>query len=426
MSDDWTASKEVLAVAARILQAGPICDECLGRAFARLEHGYTNGERGQALRTRLAAQGTSGKPGACWVCDGLFDCVEDWAKRALAAVEGIEFDSYLFGVRLTPRLQQAERFFSERFPTDTAEPLKHAFNRETGKAFETLAGRGTLDLTRPHLSFIVNLETGEIRSSILSLYVYGRYRKLVRGIPQTRWPCRSCGGSGCEQCSFTGKQYPESVEELIAPLFLTAADGNEAHLHGAGREDIDARMLGNGRPFVLEIASPRRRDIDLVALARETNAAAAGKVEIGPLRFVGRETVALVKEIHAEKTYRALVSFSEAIEQQALSNAVASLVGVIEQRTPRRVLHRRADLVRPRRLLDAKETFLSHDKAELVLHGEGGLYVKELVSGDCGRTVPNLSEQLGVPAMITELDVIDVSSDLFPDHSDLKIDPQVA
>jgi tRNA pseudouridine synthase 10 len=41
---------------------------------------------------------------------------------------------------------------------------------------------------------------------------------------------------------------------------------------------------------------------------------------------------------------------------------------------------------------------------------DGGLYIKELVSGDGGRTKPNLSELLGteVEAEVKELDVMDV------------------
>ena len=44
-----------------------------------------------------------------------------------------------------------------------------------------------------------------------------------------------------------------------------------------------------------------------------------------------------------------------------------------------------------------------------------GLYIKELVSGDDGRTVPSLASVLGVPARVLELDVIEVSSESFPD-----------
>jgi len=405
----------VLATAAEIVRAGPICDECLGRAFAKLGHGLANAERGQALRTLLSMYDVQGKRGTCWVCGGAFEHVEEWASRALAMSEGTEFDTYLFGIKPSPRIIQGERVYVERFPTDTYEPLKHAFNREVGKAFEMLAGHATVDLSYPHLSFVIDLSADRIDLKVRSLYVYGRYRKLVRGIPQTRWPCRKCKGKGCVACNFTGKQYPESVEELIAAPFLAAAGSDEAYLHGAGREDIDARMLGSGRPFVLEVASPHVRSLDLSLLRDQVNSTVEGKVEVGDLHFVSRDTVALVKETHAEKTYHARVLLASPVEEEELLAAVSSLIGQIDQRTPRRVAHRRADLVRIRRLIDAEVTIISPQKVELVLRGEGGLYIKELVSGDEGRTIPSLSGVLGVDALVTELDVIDVAAPAFPD-----------
>ena len=405
----------VVATAAKIVRAGPICDECLGRAFARLGHGLSNAERGRALRTLLSMHDVHGKNGTCWVCGGAFEHIEEWAKRSLAMSNGIDFGSYLFGVKPTPRVIQGEKLFLERFPTDTYEPLKHAFNREVGKAFEMLAGHATVDLCHPHLSFVIDLSADLIDLKVRSLYAYGRYRKLVRGIPQTRWPCRKCKGVGCVACNFTGKQYPESVEELIAAPFLVAAGADEAYLHGAGREDIDARMLGSGRPFVIEVVSPHVRSLDLVALRGHVNTTSAGKVEVSDLHFVSRDTVALVKETHAEKTYRARVSLAAPVEGEKLLAAVSSLIGQIDQRTPHRVSHRRADLVRVRRLIDAQVAIISPQEVELTLRGEGGLYIKELVSGDEGRTLPSLSGVLGVPALVTELDVIDVAAAAFPD-----------
>ena len=32
----------------------------------------------------------------------------------------------------------------------------------------------------------------------------------------------------------------------------------EVYLHGSGREDVDVRMLGHGRPFILEFINPRK------------------------------------------------------------------------------------------------------------------------------------------------------------------------
>jgi len=410
-----SGSKEIVEEARRIVRAGPICDECLGRAFGRLGSGLTNAERGRGLRIVLSMEGEKGEDGRCWVCDGLFERLDDWADRAAHLAMGIEFRTYLFGVRLSPRLREMERLFFERFPTGAGEPLKHAFNREVGKRFEKRVSGTTVDFSNPHLSFLIDLEKGAIALRIASLYVYGRYRKLIRGIPQTKWPCRKCKGRGCEACNFTGKQYPESVEELIAPPLVSAAQASSFSLHGAGREDIDARMLGEGRPFVMELISPRVRSLDLAALRYEVNRSAVGKVEVSSLSFVARSLVASVKETRATKRYRVEIELADPVRKGDFLSALGSLVGEIEQRTPRRVAHRRSDLVR-RRTLHAVEGRLSdpaHAEAEFLT--DGGLYVKELVSGDEGRTVPSLAERLGVRARVTALDVLAVISPDFPE-----------
>jgi tRNA pseudouridine synthase 10 len=412
----WHQDKTVLKAAEAILRAGPICDECLGRAFAKLGHGLSNRSRGERLRRALAARDFPTKSGPCWVCKDLFERIPEWVDRAVKLATGIEHDSYLFGVRLTARLVEMEAFFQEKFPTGHEESLKHAFNRETGKAFEARMGRGTVELRRPHLSFIVDLGNGRIDLRILPVYIYGRYRKLVRGIPQTHWPCRPCRGRGCATCQSTGKQYPESVEELIAGPFLDAAQTEQVCFHGAGREDVDARMLGTGRPFVLELIEPQRRRFDLEPLEDRVNTCPGGKVHISNLRFAPQETVALIKETSAEKTYRASVAFGADISPAALEEALCALVGSIEQRTPQRVAHRRVDRVRRRRVLEAGGELLSPQQASIELRTEGGLYVKELISGDDGRTIPNLSERLDVPARVITLDVVSVSSAAFPDE----------
>jgi tRNA pseudouridine synthase 10 len=48
--------------------------------------------------------------------------------------------------------------------------------------------------------------------------------------------------------------------------------------------------------------------------------------------------------------------------------------------------------------------------------------VKELVSGDEGRTEPSLAGRLGMGAHVRELDVLDVASSEFPDCHDDAMD----
>jgi tRNA pseudouridine synthase 10 len=52
---------------------------------------------------------------------------------------------------------------------------------------------------------------------------------------------------------------------------------------------------------------------------------------------------------------------------------------------------------------------LDSNRIELLVRCQGGLYVKELISGDDGRTKPSVSEVLGAGARCLELDVISVS-----------------
>ena len=74
---------------------------------------------------------------------------------------------------------------------------------------------------------MVDLETKLIKVSSNPLFIQGQYRKLVRGIPQAIWLCNNCQNKGCEKCNFTGRNYPDSVEEYITPYIMQAAKGTE-------------------------------------------------------------------------------------------------------------------------------------------------------------------------------------------------------
>lgn len=400
-----------LALASQLLQAGRICDRCLGRRFAALGPGLTHPERGAFLRA--VCQGHAGfEPQRCWACNGVFGRVETWAHKAVELVLDREFSTFLFGVHLTAKLEAIEEFLAERFPSPWAEPLRRDLNRELGKAFERIlqgrAKRATVDFQRPDVQLTVDLEAGQVHLRVAPAFFYGRYRKLLRGLPQTHWPCRACRGRGCPACQGTGKKYPVSVEEFILQPFVEATGGTGGNLHGAGREDIDARMLGRGRPFVVEVFEPLRRTLDLQTVAGAIATSSEGAVDVVDLRPATPDLVHKVKgEIH-DKQYRARVTFAQPVGEERLQRALAKLVGEIRQRTPSRVRHRRADLVRTRTVREVRGCLLSPTEGEIEILCQGGLYVKELISGDGGATQPSLADVLGVEAWVGELDVLEV------------------
>ncbi|MHC1611559.1 MAG: tRNA pseudouridine(54/55) synthase Pus10 [Candidatus Methanospirareceae archaeon] len=409
-------TEEIREMARRIVREGPICDHCLGRQFAKLSSSLSNERRGQILKADLKANGVELDEGKCWVCNGLFEEIDLWVSRVLEALSEYEFDSFLVGTKLNGLLTENEDLLWEITGALYAEPLKAELNREVGKRIGRERGK-IVDFETPDLVVILNLWRERVEVQSNPLFIYGRYRKFKRGIPQTRWFCRACRGIGCERCNFTGKMYPESVEELIGNSILDEFKGAEMVLHGSGREDIDARMLGSGRPFVLEIKEPKRRNVDLRIAERRVNRENGGKIEVMGLQYVKKGMVAKLKNAKADKTYQINVEFktTDPIREDAVKAALDSLSGaVIEQRTPTRVAHRRADLVRKRKVATAQLVSFTPEahRAVVNLKCDAGLYVKELISGDKGRTKPSLSALLGVEAEVTELDVLDVDFDI--------------
>ncbi|QSG05713.1 tRNA pseudouridine(54/55) synthase Pus10 [Halapricum desulfuricans] len=414
----------VLEIARDALATGPVCDACLGRLVADRSFGLTNAERGRALRTTVALEDDEPyeEPGDCWVCEGESDRIETWADRAVRAVADYAFDTYQVGTRVPPMLEENDALLRDDvgLSEDAGEPLKAELNREVGKRF----GRevdAEVDFERPDVQLLLDLGTDEVELQVNSAFVYGRYRKLERDIPQTKWPCNECGGTGlkrgaeCPGCDGTGFRYDESVEQLTAPPVVEAYEGESATFHGAGREDVDALMLGTGRPFVIEIEDPHTRDIDPEALEAAINDYAEGKVEVTDLAVPTYEMVERVKEHEASKTYRMAVEFDEPVADADLQAALDDLRGAtITQRTPQRVDHRRADIDRTREVYDVEGDLEDETHATIDLDGEGGLYVKELVSGDGGRTEPSLSGLLGVGAVVTALDVLAVEGETEP------------
>lgn len=392
------------------LTQGNICNRCLGRNFYPQLSGKDNADRGTYLKEILSREDSiPNKTKSCQLCGDVFLDLENTLEKIISIIEKsqIEFSTFLVGCRLSPDILEKEKELQE-ITGSTSDSLKKEINRELGKELEVRLNR-EVDFDNPNLVIMMDFTRNWVDLQTNPLFMEGRYRKLLRGIPQTRWPCRKCRGKGCERCNFTGKMYPESVEELIAEKVLTASKGKESRFHGAGREDLDVRMLGGGRPFVLEIKEPKVRDLDLEELTSQINHHCQGKVEVLQLKMVGKDRRSGVKASSTEtyKVYRALVELEEEVSPEQ-TDALNSLK-VIKQRTPVRVSHRRADKIRTREVKDIKVKILDPTHIELIIDCEGGLYIKELISGDEERTQPSVASLLGTGAQCIELDVLEVN-----------------
>lgn len=244
------------------------------------------------------------------------------------------------------------------------------------------------------------------------VFVEGRYRKLSRELPQTVFFCPECKGhprrrKKCARCEGFGKLTRESVQELIAWVAGKAFGTRKNKFHGAGREDVDVRMLGRGRPFVLELIGPRTFDVDLAELEAEINRRNAGTLEIEGLHWTEKTRVAALKETPHAKEYEALVEIDG--QPQGIDELVGQRIEVA-QNTPDRVAHRRAEKVRERwiEFSSIEPEDGQPGRWRVRLRTQHGTYVKEVLSGEAGNTDPSLASLIGCPCRCLELDVLAV------------------
>jgi tRNA pseudouridine synthase 10 len=350
--------------------------------------------------------------GQCSLCHGLFTETDTFADLVVTAFSDFEFDSYLIGCVLDDDIIKAENDIQQEMGlTDCAEGIKSELNRVIGlKVFDKIGK--DVSFEKPDIVGVVDTRFDSISLQLSPIFLYGRYLKFDRTIPQTIWNCKRCRGKGCEYCEWSGKMYQTSVQEIIGNVILEDAGGTRHLFHGMGREDIDARMLGTGRPFILEISAPKKRNLDLKELTERVNSFSPDKVKITGLTQTVRENVSKIKNMKVDKSYLAEIEFEDDITEEQLKDLEREFTGkIISQRTPTRVVHRRSDRIRERKVININCRLLDDRHSAFTIKGESGLYIKELIHGNEGRTQPSVSEYLKNGCKVLSLDVLEVHYD---------------
>jgi tRNA pseudouridine synthase 10 len=147
-------------------------------------------------------------------------------------------------------------------------------------------------------------------------------------------------------------------------------------------------------------------------VVKQINKNASGKIEIDNLEKTERPLIAKIKNSRSDKSYTIRFKVSEEIEEEIIINSISDLSGVVlNQETPRRVSHRRADKIRKRKIIGINNIIIDANEVQFSIRAEAGTYIKELVHSDDGRTNPSVSGILGVDCEILWLDVEQIHDD---------------
>ena len=284
-------------------------------------------------------------------------------------------------------------------------------------SFKSLDQKGIENLENSLRSYLTSTATvgvSEVQIFPRPIYLLGRYRKLARDVPQACWTIGE------------DRMGRSSVEEIVAHTVLEQLSAKTCKMHPCGREDIDVRCLGNGRPFIMEVSEPYKNPslpvlqniVDIIKSRDGLNA--EGDIEVLSLSLSDRsvwETMQTVAE-EKRKAYCCVCWSAKAINVEDLNRIERLCIDSsdtdeenrpclkIVQKTPLRVLHRRSLLDRVRYIYNINTVLLNDHYFLLKLCTSAGTYVKEFCHGDLGRTSPSISSILGCQADILQLDVV--------------------
>ena len=434
-----TLSLDLLEKAVKVLDKYSLCDHCLGRLFARVGYGLENYERGQAIKNTIflltyytlqkttdeslreklldiirKLARTGHEPSLrflreklnqniqvekCYICeDKYFNNIDNIVQNILETISsaGYEFKTYYVGTSISREVVKRELDLSVEFGIDTAESIKRELNRLIGKKIkERLPPDKVFSRQDADIEIVVNMETGEVKLEVKPLYILTRYRKIFRGVSQVQLRLNVI----------------TSLQKVLNEKLATELEAAEAIVHASGREDTDVRMLGDGRPLVIAFVRPRKRPS--LETIRELF---LNKFDDEPVELVDsvtktqHATIVKLKQESSRHTkiYRAIVLLDQDVDEEKLRSLEQYFRNrQITQYTPRRI-KRKPLKKRVRMVYELRATKIAPRLIELLIKCQGGLYVKELITGDEGRTTPSIADTLGINAEPIELDVLDV------------------
>ncbi|XP_047430923.1 putative tRNA pseudouridine synthase Pus10 [Mugil cephalus] len=339
-----------------------------------------------------------------WIMQGL-------VSKELGGVAVVTRSPFEVGVEFTHAETDADCHFLATTCPDCFRPTKNkqsVFTRmAVVKALEKISdARFLKHYPCPPARTTSSCSPQDVQCLHVSVFIAGRYNKFCRSLPQTPWVIDG------------ERRMESSVEELIAAPILAAFRAEGFNFSSSGREDVDVRTLGNGRPFAMELLNPHRSRLNQEEMKQlqEIINKSSDKIRVRDLQIVSREAMSRMKEGEEEKTktYTALVWTQKPIDREEIAFIDDIKDLTLDQKTPLRVLHRRALAVRQRVIHSMNARFLDPHHFHLGLKTQAGTYVKEFVHGDFGRTKPNLCQLLKTDTDILELDVESVDVDWPP------------
>ena len=210
-----------------ILSECDLCDNCLGRFFVS----STNLSSGRRLGNKIRNSINLRIATKCYICKNLFSNIDLYVKMMQDMSTEYEFSTFTVGAILKQSIIERDDKLRSRFHLRGVDGIKTDVTKELGKKFIRKTKK-RIDHLLPDATFTINFKTEQCNVKTKPVFLYGRYVKDKRGLPQKEESCRDCIGKGCIFCNNHGIVSFDSVEGKYPNFFMKNLRLNESSLLG--------------------------------------------------------------------------------------------------------------------------------------------------------------------------------------------------
>jgi tRNA pseudouridine synthase 10 len=297
-----------------------------------------------------------------------------------------EFSTFIVGAILKQSIIERDDKLRSKFHLRGVDGIKTAITRELGKKFVKKTKKH-IDHLSPDITFIINFRTEQCNVKTTPVFLYGRYIKDKRGLPQKGESCKDCKGKGCIFCNNHGLVSFDSVEGKISQFLYEKFETKQVKFTWIGGEDKTSLVMGDGRPFFAKLLSPKKRN---VRLAKKSN---LDEITIHTLRNID---IIPNGSIRFKSKIKILVSTKNNISSNRLKKLKQLVTIPIEitdsdNKQHKKTIHR----------LKYKKNSLRSFIVEI--EADGGIPIKHFVGGS--NITPNISDLLGTQCSCKKFDI---------------------
>jgi tRNA pseudouridine synthase 10 len=239
-----------------ILRNYSLCNYCLGRLISKnlcLKPSQSLGKKFNTKKPKLPLK-------KCYICKNIFQKIDNTITHMLEQSSSYQFSTFLVGLIIKPSISDNDDDIKSKFKIKGTSNVKTQINHELSKKF-AYQTKSKTDIIDADIIFKINFKDDSCKIYSKPMFVYGRYTKEQRNLPQKQISCKNCLGKGCISCSFHGLNNFNSVEGKIAKLFYKKFNSKQIKINWIGGEDKSSLISGNGRPFFVKILDPHIRKL---------------------------------------------------------------------------------------------------------------------------------------------------------------------